>query len=225
MKRNLVLITAAILVCATIANSVAQGRRQTTPTLTEPAKAALITALAGRDGEYAARAEYEAILAKFGSEVLPYAHIIQAEGNHVAALEQQCRAFGVPIPEDSFFGKVQPPANLAEAAKAGILAEEANVKMYEELLKAVQGYPSLVRVFSQLQSMSRDRHLPALKAADLNGGQVAAGSCNPTKCLRQPQGGSCDRVATDCPQQGSGCQQMGQGPHHKGAGRGRNGQP
>ena len=178
MKRNLVLIASALLVWAAVASSLAQGRRLVSPTLNETAKAALITALTGKDGEYAARAEYEAILDKFGSEVLPYAHIIQAEQKHIAALEQQCRALGVPIPEDPYLGKVQSPATLAEAAKAGILAEEANVKMYDELLKAVEGYPTLVQVFTRLQSASANHHLPALQAAEANGGQVTSAICD-----------------------------------------------
>ena len=200
MKRNLVLIASALLVWAAVANSLAQGRRLVSPTLNETAKAALITALAGKDGEYAARAEYEAILDKFGSEVLPYAHIIQAEQKHIAALEQQCRALGVPIPEDPYLGKVQSPSTLAEAAKAGILAEEANVKMYAGLLKAVEGYPTLVQVFTRLQSASANHHLPALQAAEANGGQVTSAICD--QAGRRGQQGSC------CGQFGAGCRQQ-----------------
>ncbi len=224
MKRNLILIASALLVCAAVANSLAQGRRLSTPTLSETAKAALMTALAGKDGEYAARAEYEAILNKFGSEVLPYAHIIQAEGNHVAALEQQCRAFCVPIPEDSYLGKIQSPATLLDSAKAGILTEEANVKMYDELLKAVQDYPTLVQVFTRLQSASANRHLVVLQAAEANGGQVTSALCGQAGCPRQ-QGGCCGQFGAGRRQQSGQCQALGMGPQRKGMGWGRTGQP
>jgi hypothetical protein len=224
MKRNLVLIASALLVGAAVVDSLAEGRRLATPILNENAKAALITALAGKDGEYAARAEYEAILDKFGSDVLPYSHIIQAEQKHIAALEQQCRALGVPIPEDPYWGKVQSPATLAEAAKAGILAEEANVKMYDELLKAVEGYEALAQVFIRLQSASANRHLPALQNAEANGGQVTSGACSQAGCVRQ-QGGCCGQVGAACRQQSGQCQRLGLGPQRKGAGWGRMGRP
>jgi hypothetical protein len=222
MRRNLALIASALLACAAVANSFAQSRRQTTPSLNESAKAALITALVGQDGEYAARAEYEAILTKFGSEVLPYAHIIQAEERHIAALQQQCQVFGVPIPEDPWFGRVKSPETLVDAAKAGILAEEANVKMYDELLKAVQSYPTLVQVFTRLQSASANSHLPALQAAEANGGQVTAALCDQTGCKGQ-QGGCGRQFRAGCPQQDGGCQQMGFGGQGRGPGWRRSG--
>ena len=66
----------------------AQGRGRGFPrgALSTDAKEALVTALSGPDGEYAARAQYAAILKKFG-DVHPYASIIKAEENHIAALE------------------------------------------------------------------------------------------------------------------------------------------
>jgi hypothetical protein len=203
MKRKIVLIASALLLGAAALSTSAQGRRfaQSNLPLSDTAKAALIEALAGEDGEYAARAEYEAILSKaeFGTEVLPYAHLVQAEENHIAALRRQCERFGVAIPEDPFWKKVQAPKTLAEAAQAGILAEEANVKMYDRLLGAVQEYPTLVRVFTQLRSASLDRHLPALKAAAANGGSVTAGACNPDGCMRQMRCGNGPGFGQGCP--------------------------
>ena len=218
MKRNLVPIVIAIAFLVGAAALSAQGQRRSfaTPTLNDSAKAALIAALAGPDGEYAARAEYEAILDKFGSGVLPYAHIIQAEEKHIAALKQQCRNFGVPIPSDEYLGKVKAPESLADAAKAGILAEEANVKMYEGLLKTVQSDSALVRVFTRLQSASLNHHLPALKAAGANGGTVTSDVCNQTGCQRPQRGGGCQQMGADCPQQGARCQPMGPGGRQQG---------
>ncbi len=201
MKRNLVLIASALLVCAAALSTSAQGRRfaQSNIPLSKTAKEALIQALAGPDGEYAARAEYEAILSKFGADTLPYARLIQAEENHIAALKRQCERFGVEIPDDIYWKKVQPPATLADAAKAGILAEEANDKMYQELLEAVKESPSLVRVFTQLRTASLERHLPALKAAAANEGSLTAASCNPDGCLRQMRGGNGRGLGQGCP--------------------------
>jgi hypothetical protein len=220
MKRNLIL--PAFLVCALAVASFAQGRRIanpiTNPTLSDAAKNALITALSGPDGEYAARAEYETILLKFGSALLPYAHIIQAEENHIAALQQQCNFFGVPVPEDDYKGNIEAPADKHGAAQSGILAEEANVKMYELLLKDVQNYPSLVRVFTRLQSASLNCHLPALKAAEANGGAVTAGTCNQAGCLGPQAGAGCLKSGGTCPQQSGTCRQMGPGCRQMGSG-------
>ncbi|MHC1765954.1 MAG: hypothetical protein AB9869_16925 [Verrucomicrobiia bacterium] len=201
MKRNLVLIASAFLVCAAALSTSAQGRRfaQSNVPLTDAAKAALVEALAGPDGEYAARAEYEAILSKFGAETLPYAHLIKAEENHIAALKRQCERFGVEIPEDTYWKKVRLPETLADAAKAGILAEEANDEMYQELLAAVKEYPSLERVFTQLRTASLERHLPALKAAAANGGSLTAGSCNSEGCMRQMRAGNGRGFGQGCP--------------------------
>lgn len=206
MKRNLIQITSALLVCAAALTSLAQGGRlagpNSNPALTDIAKAALTTALAGPDGEYAARAEYEAILDKFGKKVLPYAHLIRAEENHIAALQRQCEAFGVSVPEDSYLAKVQAPESLTDAAAAGILAEEANAKMYDELLKAAQGYPSLVRVFTHLQAASLNRHLPALKLAAANGGTVIVEMCTQAGCMRQNRVGAGQQAGPGCLRQG-----------------------
>ena len=221
MKRNLVLVASAFLVCAAALGSLAQGRRMATAILAEPAKTALIRALAGADGEYAARAEYEAILDKFGSDVLPYAHIIQAEAKHIAALEQQCRTFGIQVPEDEYLGKIKAPESLADAAQAGILAEEANVTMYDELLKVVQSYPNLVQVFSRLRSASANHHLPALRAAEANGGQLTSGTCSQTGCLGQQRADGCQQAGTGCQLGGAGCRQQGGNGQHLGPGRGQ----
>jgi hypothetical protein len=190
MKRSVILLASALLIGAAAPAALAQRARSASPTLSEVAKAALLTALAGPDGEYAARAEYEAILDRFGAGVLPYANIIQAEQRHIAALERQCLNFGVPVPEDAFLGKINPPESLADAATAGILAEEANVKMYDELLKAVQGYPSLVQVFTHLRAASLN-HRAALQAAEFNGGVVTADQCIQAGRGGRRQGGAC----------------------------------
>ena len=64
------------------------------------------------------------------------------------------------------------PATLLEAAQTGVVAEIANVAMYDEELVTVQKYPSLVQVFTNLRAASLDNHLPAFEAAVENGGSL-----------------------------------------------------
>jgi hypothetical protein len=152
------------------------------------AEQALVQALAGPDGEYAAYAEYAAIVQKFGA-VQPYASIIRAEERHIAALKRHFEMRGLAVPEDPYTGRTQAPANLNEAAEAGVAAEERNVAMYDQLLAQVKGRPDLERVFTQLQWASRERHLPAFKAALAEGGQLQTGgyTCGMGAC--QGRGG------------------------------------
>ena len=169
----LILSLLAFGALGTLVTPSAQAQRGAgTATLDPVAKAALLTALAGPAGEYAARAEYTAILAEFGAGVQPYANILEAEEQHVAALEQQCQKFGVPIPDDAYLGNVTPPATLLEAAAIGVLAETQNVATYDNLLAQVQNYPSLVQVFTNLRAASLNNHLPAFEAALANGGSL-----------------------------------------------------
>jgi hypothetical protein len=135
---------------------------------------ALNEALAGPDGEYAAHAEYSAIIQKFG-EVQPYASIIHSEECHIAALKRHFEMRGLAVPQDPYAGKTQAPATLKEAAEASVAAEERNVAMYDQLLAQAKGRPDLERVFTHLQWASREHHLPAFKAAVAKGGQLEAG--------------------------------------------------
>ena len=174
MKRNIqVVLTTMILgvgLCLLTLSAHAQ-RGGGTATLDSVAKQALLTALAGPEGEYAARATYAAILAKFG-EVQPYANIYQAEVKHIAALQQQCVKYGVPIPADTYLGNVTTPATLLEAAATGVAAEILNVALYDDALSKVQKYPSLVQVFTNLRAASLNNHLPGFEAAVENGGTL-----------------------------------------------------
>jgi len=176
MKRTILTILSVLAISATLSliTSEAQAQRGGggITALDPVAKQALLTALAGPEGEYAARAEYTAILAKFGAGVQPYANILEAEKKHVAALQQQCQKFGVPIPADPYMGNVTPPATLLEAAQIGVMAEILNVAMYDDLLTKVPNYSSLLQVFTNLRAASLNNHLPAFEAAVENGGSL-----------------------------------------------------
>lgn len=174
----LILVTAALALTATSIN--AQGRRAGNNaagrnTSTSPAiEQALLQALTGPEGEYAAQAEYTAIVAKFG-QVQPYAAILQCEERHIAALKKHLEMRGISVPENPWTGTVAAPATLTEAAQAAITAEERNVAMYDVLLQQAKGQPDVVQVFTHLQFASREHHLAAFKAAAEKGGQLAAG--------------------------------------------------
>ncbi len=176
MKRTILTTLSVLAISATLSLITSEAHAQRggggTTALDPAAKHALLTALAGPEGEYAARAEYTAILAKFGAGVQPYANILEAEKKHVAALQQQCQKFGVPIPPDPYMGKVTAPATLLEAAEIGVMAEILNVAMYDDLLAKVGNYSSLLQVFTNLRAASLNNHLPAFEAAVENGGSL-----------------------------------------------------
>ena len=134
MKPNILLLLSALTLGAAVclvSPSVQAQRAVKSPALDPVAKEALLLALAGPEGEYAAQAEYVAILQKFGAAVQPYANILAAEKQHIAALKLQCQKYGVTIPADPYLGNVIPPATLLEAAEAGVAAETLNVAMYD----------------------------------------------------------------------------------------------
>jgi hypothetical protein len=135
-------------------------------------KTALIQALNGPDGEYAARATYDAIIKKFGN-VQPYKSIIVAEGRHIQALQRQLRRYNIPIPKDNYRGKIKAPKSLKDAAKEGVAAEKKNVAMFDALLPKVKKHRNLTRVFTNLRRASKESHLPAFQRALENSGSIS----------------------------------------------------
>ncbi len=85
------------------------------------------------EDEYIARGEYEAIMKKFGT-MRPYENIMAAEEQHLAWLKTEYKTRGMTFPADGSASHVVVPANLKEAAQAGVDAEIANIKMYETFL-------------------------------------------------------------------------------------------
>jgi hypothetical protein len=131
---------------------------------------AVLEALVGPEGEYAAYATYAAITEEYGN-VQPYANIMDAEARHISALQKLLDRYGIPYPTvNPYLGQVAAPASLAEAAQAGIDAEKANVALYEQQMAVVAAYPDIARVFANLQAASQNSHLPAFERALANGG-------------------------------------------------------
>ncbi|MBW4496649.1 MAG: DUF2202 domain-containing protein [Oscillatoria princeps RMCB-10] len=111
--------------------------------------------------EYRARAFYTAVIEKFGN-VRPFSNIVQAEDRHVQLWNNFFGQYGLPIPEDSFAGKVEAPESLLAACQMGVEAEIANVKMYDNFLGFIQE-PDLRAAFTQLRHVSQNNHLRAFE--------------------------------------------------------------
>ncbi len=115
--------------------------------------------------EYLARAEYVAIMAKFGS-INPYLNIKQAEEQHIAWLKDMFASLKLSIPADSASLYIHAPATLKEAAQAGVQAEIDNIAMYERFLEQPglrdPRYAAVVDLFSRLKDASKN-HLAAFQ--------------------------------------------------------------
>jgi hypothetical protein len=129
-----------------------------TQALTDAEKTALNDAI---QDEYKARATYNKILDTFG-EVLPFAHIVNAEERHVEALAFLHTRYGVAIPEDTWADKVPAYATLKEAAEAAVQAEKDNGALYDKLAENVTN-PEVTNVFDALQFATMEHHLPAFQ--------------------------------------------------------------
>lgn len=113
------------------------------------------------EDEYKARAEYVALVEKFG-EVAPFTNLIKAETNHINALVNQFNVYGLDVPADNGSEFAVVPATLAEAYAIGIQAEISNIALYENFLK--QDFPvTIERTFTNLMNASV-KHLATFEA-------------------------------------------------------------
>ncbi len=148
--------------------------RTRTLTASPEVESALLEALTGPEGEYAAYAMYDAVIEKYG-DVEPYVTIREAEARHIAALQRQLDRYGIDYPtENPYLGQVEAPESLEAAAKAWADGEIANVALYDRLLEQIpeDEYPNVVRVFENLRRASLEAHLPMFQAAAENGGTL-----------------------------------------------------
>jgi len=113
------------------------------------------------EDEYKARATYRKIIERFGP-VRPFVNIVESEDRHVEALLSLFRKYHLAVPEDRWPEGAEVPGSLAEACRNAVQAEQENMAMYDRLLAAT-AEPDVRRVLENLQSASRNRHLPAFQ--------------------------------------------------------------
>ncbi len=126
--------------------------------LSDAERADLVTAI---DDEYMARATYAQVIADFG-DVRPFSNIVEAEGRHIEALTTLFERYGVPIPADTWPGRVPRYSSLHDACVAGVAAEVDNGVLYERLLSGTDR-ADILAVYRNLQDASQERHLPAFR--------------------------------------------------------------
>ena len=113
------------------------------------------------DDEYRSWATYDQVIADFG-EVRPFINIREAEARHIHALLRLFEHYGLAVPANPWPGKAERYTSLQAACEAGVVAEIANGEMYSRLLGQTQR-EDILRVLSNLQEASQQRHLPAFQ--------------------------------------------------------------
>lgn len=110
--------------------------------------------------EYAARAEYEAILDSYGT-VRPFSNILRAEETHIDTLLPLFTEYGITAPADEGAARAALPDNLTSAYQTGVNAEVTNIAMYEQFLE--QDLPADVRVVFESLMRASENHLRAFQ--------------------------------------------------------------
>lgn len=127
------------------------------PNLAKQTQEALIAAI---DDERHAQAVYQAVINKYG-DIRPFINIIQAERRHESALLILFEKYNVPVPQNTWSAdKIAVPKTITTACEMGILAEKANIAMYNRFLDFVKE-SDIRSTFINLQSASKDNHLRA----------------------------------------------------------------
>lgn len=129
---------------------------------------------AALDDEYQARATYAQVIADFG-DVRPFSNIVEAEDRHAQALIAIFERYGVPVPDDTWPGRVPRYGSLREACEAGVAAEIANAGLYDQLLSGTDR-SDIREVYENLREASQERHLPAFqRCAERDAGDTPHG--------------------------------------------------
>ena len=84
--------------------------------------------------------------------------MVQAQSTLLRLFER----YDLPVPENTWPGKVTRYASLREACKAGIAAEIDNGEIFDRLEKAMDR-ADILKVFGNLREASQERHLPAIQ--------------------------------------------------------------
>ena len=110
--------------------------------------------------EYLARAEYERIIADFGS-VRPFTNIMRAEVTHIKTLLPLFDAYGITAPADEGASHAVAVPSLTDAYQAGVSAEVSNIAMYDTFLE--QELPDNVRTVFESLMRASENHLRAFQ--------------------------------------------------------------
>lgn len=130
----------------------------TTAPVSSTVAGALTTALrAERETE----ATYANVLARLG-QITPFVNVHEAETQHVAALELAAKNAQVPLPAGTAAGLPSPSTRTA-ACMLGVSVEQGMIALYNQLLPQVTSSAAVTQVFTNLQTASRDEHLPAFQ--------------------------------------------------------------
>lgn len=166
MKTLLLAVLLALLAMLVVAPAAGAA------TLDEATREALLAAL---DDEHRSEATYRAALDRFGTETLPFAHVVEAEKRHGAHLLALFERHGLEIPADRWQGtEIELPATRREACAEAVEGEIRNAALYDRLLATVQE-PDVREVFTWLRDASREHHLPAFQRCAQGGGKGGPG--------------------------------------------------
>lgn len=142
-------------------------------TLTDAELNALHEAL---EDEYQSWSIYDQVIQDFG-EVRPFINIRDAEARHIQALTRLFERYGVPLPANTWPGKVERYATVQAACEASVAAEIANGDLYERLFKT-ELRADILTVLTNLQEASLERHLPAFQRCAQGGTGQGGGQGN-----------------------------------------------
>jgi hypothetical protein len=136
-----------------------QGSVVATTSLTDVEIECLVTAI---QEEYTAMNTYLAVVEKLG-DVSPFVLIARSEQQHVNALIRTAERYGVEAPANA--GEVADIewSTYTEACELGVTFEKLDAALYDELLQNTSN-SALARVYTNLQSASLNKHLPAFES-------------------------------------------------------------
>ena len=151
---------------------------------------------AALDDEFQAWATYDQVIRDFGA-ARPFVNIRDAEARHIGALARLFERYGLPLPDNTWPGRVPRFESVRHACEAGIAAEVANAVLYERL-RAATRRPDILAVFGNLLEASQLRHLPAFERCAQRGAGGGPGA-GPGAGLGNGPGGGQRRRRRGCP--------------------------
>ncbi len=126
------------------------------------------------DDEYRAEAIYASVIDAFG-EVRPFINIIEAERRHASRVKADMDRLGITYDQaNPYLGTLAAPASVLAACEQGVSAEIENIALYDRLIPTAED-AGVRATLTDLQSASRERHLPAFERCVSRGGAMGMG--------------------------------------------------